>query len=238
MKYIIFSIALAWGFTTISNAQNETAKPDVNDDRYNLKKRPLPVPMVKGRHEPTAKTMVQRNTPMCFEKGAYTFLTDGQSCMITNNEEVQTKLTKVTMIRDGKYISGWKIDSNKYSKIKDYTWLDYSADSFAKSLADSRIACNKKGAVLPSYEELSAAADSGFLRILRETEFRQETDAQIKNIRIRSNSIDETRQKSLSRKLDYSEKDKDGPLAKPAITSKGDTIATGYDISLCVIRPN
>ena len=238
MKYILFLVAIGCGFSISLNAQhNETANPNLNSDRAIITPKQPPVPMPKGRHEEMSKTIVQKAIPMCFEKDAYSFLTNNQECMITNNEMVQTKLTKITFFKDGKHISGWKIDSNKDPKIKDYIWLDYSADSFAKNLGDSRVACNRKGAELPSYEDLSAAADSGFFRVSRLTEFKVETDAQIKKIRIRSNSLDETRQNSLSRKMDYDEKDKDGPLAKVSAANKGgNNYKTGMDISFCVIK--
>lgn len=218
MKYILFLTGLVCGFATISNAQ-DVAQPD----------RPLPVPNVKG---PIGGS--RQSIPFCFEKGAFRYMSAGQKCKITENEKIQTKLTKVEIAKDGKMITGWKIDSNTAPEIKEYIWLDYSPMSLNKNLETSKANCRKNGAILPEYQELSFAADAGFLRLVSEVYFKDLTDAQLTKVRIRSNSVDGNRN-SLSRKIKYD--DNKDPLAKVKADSGSSSLHEGgYDISLCVIK--
>lgn len=233
MKYFLFLVMMGLGFTVMSNAQDRTAEsgntapaPEkaAPADKYNLNSGIAPVPLVKGP--------VREDSNSCFKYNNFTTLTNGQSCFITNNEKVKTKLVRVD-IKDGtKDIRGWTIESTGAEKIKDYIWLDYTFMNNGKSLATAKANCEKAGGKLPTYEELSMASDSGFFGTWMVKNYNDFNDAQKTNVRIRSSSVDDKGQ-SMSRRLYTLNND---PLVKVPTSSPTANTREGYDIHVCVIK--
>lgn len=153
----------------------------------------------------------------------------GKYCEINS----RTKLKRVEIERNGTKLTGWKVESTELpAEFKEKIFLDYDHKNTNKNLAAIKANCEKYGAKVPSYEELSQLYDVGYNGILRQS-FKGLSDSQFWRIRILSSSFGENR-RVHARRLRV-DKPQD-PLVKiPENSSDGD-LKSGYLIGFCVLK--
>lgn len=242
MKYILFSMALVGGFAITLNAQDSdrVGTPNLNTDHSGVYSGKAPVPMLKNNKDGKAPTTTE-STKDCFERNAFRRLEKDQKCEISDQEKTPTILTRTEVkTTDGKIIRGWKVKTDRGSDIngfQDYIWLEYDPGSLNKNAQVSQKICADKGGTLPTYEELSAIAETGFLKITTDQYFDDLNPTQLSNVRFRSKSTTPDLKHSLSRKASTNAKDPD-PLAKVnTLGGVNKNFSTqGYDTSLCVVK--
>ena len=152
MKTLILLCAVVGGFSSITLAQSDTAKPSL--PQYGK-----PVPNVRGAVQKDCREVRQ----------IYDYI-DGMSCKL-NDEIKLVRLEKI--VRNNLEHKGWRIEVTNGEKFKDLDGmmvLDYNPLSRNKPHSAAKEFCEKtEGAAMPNYEELDLLGNAGFFHVLEKS---------------------------------------------------------------------